>query len=217
MSRYSAVIFDLDGTLLDTLADLTDAVNYALNLHGFPTRTLAEIRAFVGNGVANLISRAIPDGRSNPSFDQCLADFRKYYSAHMECKTAAYEGIIDLLAYLAGHNYRTAIVSNKFDAAVKQLSEQYFGSYIQVTIGESAGVTKKPAPDTVIKAMAELGATPEHTIYVGDSEVDVATAKNAGLPCVGVTWGFRDREVLQSLGTDYIINTPQELLAIIED
>lgn len=217
MSRINAIIFDLDGTLLDTLADLADSVNYALRLHGFPERTIDEIRSFVGNGVANLISRALPDGRNTPCYDQCLADFREYYAAHMEQKTAAYEGILNLLKYLADHNYRTAIVSNKFDAAVKQLSQHYFDKYIQVAIGESAQVAKKPAPDTALKALAELDVTPEHAVYVGDSDVDVTTAKNAGLPCIGVTWGFRDRAVLQKAGADYIIDKPEELLAIIED
>lgn len=217
MSRYNTVVFDLDGTLLDTLADLTDSVNFALHLHGYPPHTLAEIRSFVGNGVARLIELSLPDGRNNPCFDQCLADFRKHYAANMEQKTAPYEGIMDLLAHLAHHNYRTAIVSNKFDAAVKQLARHYFNNYIQVAIGESAQVAKKPAPDTVLKALAELDSTPECAIYVGDSEVDVATAKNAGLCCVGVTWGFRDRMVLQKSGADHIIDKPEELLAIIED
>jgi phosphoglycolate phosphatase len=216
MQTFDTVIFDLDGTLLNTLDDLADSVNYALTLHGFPCRTLLEIRSFIGNGVARLMELSIPDGRTNPAFEQTLTDFRWHYAKNMWNKTAAYAGIMELLAHLASENYRTAIVSNKFDAAVKELSRRYFGDYIQVAIGESAHVAKKPAPDTVLKALAELGATPENTLYVGDSEVDVATAKNAGLICVGVTWGFRNRVLLEQHGADYIIDRPEELLAILD-
>ena len=215
MKKYDTVIFDLDGTLLNTLDDLTDSVNYALALYGSPCRKTAEVRSFVGNGVANLMQLSIADGLSNPHYERCLADFRNHYSGNMQNKTGAYKGIIELLGQLSTEGYKLAIVSNKFDKAVKLLNQVYFGEYIKVAIGESESVSKKPAPDTVFKALEELGATADKAVYVGDSEVDVKTAKNSGIMCVGVTWGFRDREVLEQEGADYIIDSPQELLEII--
>lgn len=215
MKKYDTVIFDLDGTLLNTLEDLTDSVNYALKLHGYPKRTIEEIRSFVGNGVARLMEFSIPDGRNNPLFEKCLEDFRSHYSGNMLNKTDAYKGIRELLAQLSEKNYKMAIVSNKFDKAVKGLNQVYFGQYIKVAIGESENVSKKPAPDTVFKALEELGSTADKAVYVGDSEVDVKTAKNSGTVCVGVTWGFRDRKLLEDKGADYIIDKPIELLEII--
>lgn len=215
MKKYDTVIFDLDGTLLNTLEDLTDSVNYALSLYNFPSRKVAEVRSFVGNGVARLMELSIPNGINNPQYEKCLAVFRHHYSMNMHNKTDAYEGIMELLEQLSKENYKIAIVSNKFDTAVKELNEIYFEKYIKVAIGESENISKKPAPDTVFKALEELGSTAAKSVYVGDSEVDVKTAENSGLVCVGVTWGFRDREVLEEKGADYIINKPQELLKII--
>ena len=215
MKKYDTVIFDLDGTLLNTLEDLTDSVNYALKLHGYPERTIEEIRSFVGNGVARLMELSIPDGRNNPLFEKCLEDFRSHYSKNMQNKTDAYKGIRELLVQLSEKNYKMAIVSNKFDKAVKGLNQVYFGQYIKVAIGESENVSKKPAPDTVFKALEELGSTADKAVYVGDSEVDVKTAKNSGTVCVGVTWGFRGRKLLEEKGADYIIDKPIELLEII--
>jgi len=215
MNKYDTVIFDLDGTLLNTLEDLTDSVNFALALYGFPCRKMAEVKSFVGNGVARLMELSIPDGINNPQYEKCLADFRHHYSRNMQNKTDAYEGIMELLGQLSKENYKIAIVSNKFDKAVKELNQVYFGKYIKVAIGESENVSKKPAPDTVFKALGELGSTANKAVYVGDSEVDVKTAKNSGLICIGVAWGFRDRKVLEQKGAEYIIDTPQELLKII--
>lgn len=215
MKKYDTVIFDLDGTLLNTLEDLTDSVNFALTLYGFPCRKIDEIRHFVGNGVARLIELSIPDGLNNPNYEKCLADFRRHYSKNMQNKTDAYKGIMELLGQLSKENYKIAIVSNKFDAAVKGLNQLYFKKYIKVAIGESENVSKKPAPDTVFKALDELGSDISQAVYVGDSEVDVMTAKNSGLKCVGVTWGFRNRQLLEEKGADYIIDKPQELLKII--
>jgi phosphoglycolate phosphatase len=158
---------------------------------------------------------SIPDGMNNPHFEQCLEDFRSHYSRNMQNKTDAYKGIIELLGQLSKEGYKIAVVSNKFDEAVKGLNQVYFKDYIKVAIGESKNIAKKPAPDTVFKALEELGSTAEKSVYVGDSEVDVKTAKNSGIICVGVTWGFRDREVLEQKGADYIIDRPQELLNII--
>lgn len=217
LKKYDTVIFDLDGTLLNTLDDLTDSVNHALALFDFPCRSIAEIRSFVGNGVGRLMELSIPDGLNNPHFEQCLSDFRTHYSKNMWNKTGAYEGMMELLCQLAKEHFKMAVVSNKFDSAVKELIQDYFGEYIKVAIGESKNVSRKPAPDTVLKALEQLGSAPEKAVYVGDSEVDVKTAKNAGLVCVGVTWGFRDREVLEREGADYIIDKPDELLKVIRD
>jgi len=215
MKKYDTVIFDLDGTLLNTLEDLTNSVNFALVLYGFPCRKMAEVRSFLGNGAARLMELSLPDGTNNLQYEKCLADFRTHYSENMQNKTDAYKGIMELLAQLSKEDYKIAIVSNKFDKAVKELNQVYFGKYIKVAIGESENVAIKPAPDTVFKALEELGSTVDKALYVGDSEVDVKTAKNCGIMCVGVTWGFRDREVLEQNGADYIIDRPQELLKII--
>lgn len=215
MKKYDTIIFDLDGTLLNTLEDLADSVNAALRMYGFPCRKVEEIRSFVGNGVARLMELSIPDGINNPNYEKCLEDFRSHYSINMQNKTDTYEGIMELLGQLSEENYKIAIVSNKFDNAVKELNKVYFEKYIKVAIGESEGVSKKPSPDTVFKALDELKSTADKAIYVGDSEVDVKTAKNSGVLCVGVTWGFRDREILEAKGADHIIDRPQELLEII--
>ncbi|MBP7072068.1 MAG: HAD family hydrolase [Clostridia bacterium] len=215
MNKYDTVIFDLDGTLLDTLDDLADSVNYALSICGFPCRENAEIRSFVGNGVRRLMELSIPDGLSNPKYEKCLAEFRSHYSVNMQRKTCVYKEITELLEELSKKGCKLAIVSNKFDKAVKGLNKVYFGKYIKVAVGESEDTRRKPAPDTVFKALEELGSTADKAVYVGDSEVDVQTAKNAKIICVGVTWGFRDREVLEQEGADYIIDSPLELLKII--
>lgn len=215
MKKYDTVIFDMDGTLLNTLEDLTDSVNFALAKHGFPCRKMDEVRSFVGNGVARLIELSVPDGINNPQYEKCLADFRCHYSGNMQNKTDAYRGIMELLEQLSKQNYKIAIVSNKFDKAVKELNKVYFEKYIKVAIGESQNISKKPAPDTVFKALEELGSAADKAVYVGDSEVDVKTAKNSGTICVGVTWGFRDRSILEEKGADYIIDKPEELLKII--
>ncbi len=216
MKKYDTVVFDLDGTLLNTLDDLADSVNYAMHKYGFPCRELDEVRNFVGNGVGRLMELSIPDGLNNPQYEKCLADFRSHYSGNMQNRTAAYEGINELLAELKEKGYKLAIVSNKFDKAVKGLNKVYFEDYIKVAIGESEDIRRKPAPDTVFQALEELGSTTSSVIYVGDSEVDVKTAKNSGIVCVGVTWGFRGREVLKREGADFIIDKPRELLRILE-
>ena len=205
------IIFDLDGTLLDTLEDLTDSVNYAMERFGLPTHTLDAVRGFVGNGVAKLIERAIPQGRENPSYETIFETFKEHYAKHCEDKTRPYEGIMEVLALLKEQGYHLAIVSNKFDGAVKQLCKKYFGEYISVAIGESDQVKRKPAPDTVYQALRELGSEGSRAIYVGDSEVDLQTAQNAKLRCVSVTWGFRTKEQLVNAGAGLIIRTPQEL------
>jgi phosphoglycolate phosphatase len=214
---YTTVIFDMDGTLLNTLDDLKDSLNYALNQMGFPTRTLDEVRQFVGNGARLLIERAVPAGTAKEPLDTCLEIYAKHYATNNQNKTKPYDGIIDLLKELKDKEYKLAIVSNKFDSSVKALCKEHYDEYIKVAIGESQHVARKPAPDSVFTAMKELGSKVEETIYIGDSDVDVHTAHNAGLKCVGVTWGFRDREILHNAGADYIIDKPMELLKILAD
>lgn len=207
------IIFDLDGTLLDTLEDLTDSVNYAMEQFHLQTRTIEEVQRFVGNGVAKLIERCIPQGTQNPAYEQILNSFKEYYALHCEDKTRPYDGIIKMLEQLSKQGYHMAIVSNKFDGAVKKLNEKYFKDYIAVAIGESATVKKKPAPDTVYQALLELACDVSRAVYVGDSEVDRQTAGNVPMPCVSVTWGFRTREQLMEAGADEtcMISSPQEL------
>jgi phosphoglycolate phosphatase len=215
IKKYDTIIFDLDGTLLNTLEDLTDSVNYALELYGYPKRSIEEIRKFLGNGVRKLIELAVPGGIDDPFYNECLEANQKHYSENMRNKTAPYNGIIELLQQLKEENYKLAVVSNKLDKAVKELVQDFFGEYIQVAIGETADISKKPAPDTVFQALQELQSSAGKAIYVGDSEVDVRTAKNAGTKCVAVTWGFRDRDVLEREGADFIIDRPIELMGII--
>lgn len=211
------IIFDLDGTLLNTLEDLTDSVNYAMEKFGFPVHTIEEIRSFVGNGAPKLIERSIPQGTENPSYEAVLAAFKEHYAAHCEDKTKPYEGVMELLAQLKEKGCRMAVVSNKFDGAVKRLCKKYFGSYLETAIGESADVKRKPAPDTVYRALHELGCDGSHAVYVGDSEVDIQTAKNASLPCISVTWGFRTEEKLLNEGApeNMLIRTPQALAPLL--
>jgi phosphoglycolate phosphatase len=215
IKNYSAIIFDLDGTLLDTLGDLSNSVNFVLTKHGFPEITLDDTRRFVGNGIAKLIESALPEGLDNPLFDKCLEEFGSHYSQNMEILTKPYPGIMKLLGELTKKQYKIAIVSNKFDGAVKTLSEKYFGEYISIAIGESKGLQRKPAPDTVFEALKELNVNAADAVYVGDSEVDILTARNAGLPCVSVSWGFRDREILLANGAERIIDSPVELLNVL--
>lgn len=205
------VIFDMDGTLLDTLEDLYLSVNRAMRAFGFPERSREHVRASVGNGVEKLMQACVPEGKKNPRFVECLAYYRKEYGAHMNDHTAPYPGIIELLKKLKNSGYRVAIVSNKPDQPVKGLCERFFQDLIPVAIGESPQVARKPAKDTVVAAMEELDAGKDDCIYIGDSEVDVLTAKNSGIPCVLVTWGFRDRETLEKLGAWKIVDTAEEL------
>lgn len=215
MSPYQTAIFDLDGTLLNTLEDLADSVNYALALIGFPARTLDEIRCFVGNGIASLIHKAIPDGTSPTAEAACLSSFRAHYLINMDHKTAPYPGILPLLDELTAKGFHLAVVSNKFDGAVKRLCQTYFGSRIPVAIGESAGVSKKPAPDTVLNALKKLKVSPQGAVYIGDSDTDILTARNAGLPCISVSWGFRSAAFLQEHGASLLVDTPTALCTVL--
>lgn len=211
--KIKAVIFDLDGTLLDTLTDLHLSVNASMEAHGFPTHTKDEVCSYVGNGVYKLIERAIPGGDKNEKLESALAYFKEHYATHMYDHTGAYEGIYEALDRLKADGYRLAVVSNKFDAAVKELCKKYFPCHIEVAIGENeaAGIKKKPAPDTVMAALRELGLSRDEAVYVGDSDVDVHTAKNSGMPCISVLWGFRPRDFLESEGAQIFLDTADEL------
>ncbi len=208
---YNTVIFDLDGTLLDTLDDLTNAVNYALTEKGMPSRTKEEVRRFVGNGARRLFELAVPDGIENPLFEETLGKFNEYYGVHCNDCTKSYDGMTELLKWLKERGYALAIVSNKPDFAVKELSRIYFDGLVETAVGEREGIARKPAPDTVLAALKELGRNKEEAVYVGDSEVDVATAANAGIPCISVLWGFRDRERLTLNGAENFAATPEDI------
>ena len=222
--KYSTYIFDLDGTLLDTLADLAAAVNYALRQHGMPEHTIDDVRRFVGNGVRKLMERAISDGEKNPDFEATFATFREYYMHHSLDTTRPYPGIIETLEALKAKGCRLAVVSNKMMAATKELCQHFFAETIEVAIGENeaAGIRKKPAPDTVFEALRQLNdisltshhspLTSDLAVYVGDSDVDLETANNSGLPCISVLWGFRDRDFLIQHGAKTFISAPSELL-----
>ena len=214
--NIKAVIWDLDGTLLNTLDDLAASVNAALAMNGMPLRSTEEVRAFVGNGIRNLMMRAVPDGEANPAFDKALEDFTRHYGAHSRDRTRPYDGILEMLDKLSAAGVKHAIVSNKIDFAVKALSRAYFGERMCAAIGDDPSRARKPAPDSVLAAMREMGVTAQETVYVGDSDVDVLTARNAGVPCVAVLWGFRDEACLRAAGAERLARTPDELREIIE-
>ena len=202
----TGILFDLDGTLLNTLEDLTDATNYALRQYGCPARTIEEIRTFVGNGAQRQIACSLPGLPDDPPVEQILATYKAYYGEHAQIKTRPYEGVLQQLEILR-KKYPIGVVSNKPDPTVKLLSKQYFGDVY--ALGESPDCPRKPAPDMLYKGMREIGA--DACIYVGDSEVDVLTAKNAGVPCLSVLWGFRDQKTIQAAGGRFFCETPENL------
>ena len=214
MITYSTYIFDLDGTLLDTLGDLASSVNYALRMHNMPEHSLEDIRRFVGNGVRKLMERAVPQGAQNPCFDEAFATFRQYYMQHSLDTTRPYAGIPETLEALKARGCHLAVVSNKMMAATQALCSHFFPDTIEVAIGEheAEGIRKKPAPDTVVAALKALGVGKEQAVYVGDSDVDIETARNSGMPCISVLWGFRDRDFLKQNGAETFISAPSELL-----
>lgn len=213
--RYKTVIFDMDGTVLDTLEDLTDTVNYALGKFDLPLRSLEEVRMFLGNGIKALMQSVVPDGEKNPLYSQVFDAFKDYYKEHCNDKTHAYEGIPELMELLNKEGIKMAIVSNKVQSAVTDLNERYFKGLTEVAIGETHGIARKPAPDMVFKAMEILGADAETTVYVGDSEVDYNTAKNSGLDCISVLWGFRTKEFLEKIGATTFAEKPMDIFALI--
>ncbi len=209
--RYRTILFDLDGTLLDTLEDLRAAVNHQLAVGGYPQRSLEEVRQFVGNGLRNLMRLSLPAGCGDQEIDRQTAAMRAWYNAHDRERTRSYSGILSLLEDLRAAGCAVAVVSNKVDEAVKDLCAHYFGDRVTVAVGETAGLRRKPWPDTVELALRLLNADKKGAVYIGDSEVDLATARNAGLPCVSVTWGFRTREELQEAGAVTFADSPEAL------
>lgn len=212
MKEYQTYIFDLDGTLLNTLADLAASTNYALRAHGLPERTTEEVRTFVGNGVKKLMERAVPQGLDNPKFEETFATFREHYLQHSLDTTSPYPGIVALLRELRHRGKRVAIVSNKFYVATQELARHFFSDTVEVAIGEREDIRKKPAPDTVLEAMRQMGVGKDGAVYIGDSEVDVQTARNVGIPCISVLWGFRDRDFLLGHGASCFVEQPEEIL-----
>ncbi len=212
MNKYDTVIFDLDGTLLNTLDDLTVSVNHAMKEFGFPLRTPSEVRSFMGNGIVRLVELSVPGGRQNPRFEEALSSFKEYYSQHSKDKTQPYPGIMEVLKFLSENGYRLAIVSNKFNDAVQDLKQLYFEDLIPVAIGEKENIRKKPEPDTVLQALSELKSGKEKAVYVGDTEVDIETAKNAGIDCIAISWGFRDKAWLKKSGAGLVVDDPLSLL-----
>lgn len=210
---FDTFIFDLDGTLLDTLADLAASCNYALRESGLPERSIDEVRRFVGNGVRLLMERAIPDGADNPKFNAAYRLFRQHYLLHSLDTTQPYPGVMDVLRRLKDDGRQIAVVSNKFYAATQELVSHFFGDVVTVAIGERDDIRKKPAPDTVNEALRQLGASRLGAVYVGDSDVDIETARNSGMPCLSVAWGFRSRDFLAAHGATTILTRPEELLA----
>lgn len=224
---YKTIIWDLDGTLMDTLQDLMDSVNHALGKHGMPVRTYQEIRNFLGNGVKRLLELSVPDGLENPLFDEVFADFKSHYIQHCQDKTGLYDGIADTLKELKKRGIRMAIVSNKLQPGVTELVESKVRTvgksdaiclkdYMDVAIGERPDMARKPAADMVNKAFEEMGIDKSNAVYIGDSEVDLATARNSGLPCISVLWGFRDRDFLEQQGAKMFAEKPLQILDFID-
>ena len=208
----NTAVFDMDGTILNTLDDLMDSTNFALKNNGLKERSLEEIRFFVGNGIQKLIERAVPQGTSKEVFEKVFADFKSHYKIHCADKTSYYDGIPSVIQTLRKMGVKTAVVSNKADFAVQELVEVYFKGLFDVALGEKAGVSKKPSPDMVNAALSVLGVEKESAFYIGDSDVDFETAKNSSLDFIGVSWGFRGRKFLENLGAKNIIDSPEELL-----
>ena len=215
-SKYKAVVFDLDGTLLNTLDDLCDIVNHTMRKFRYPERTLDEVRSFVGNGVAKLLELSLPDGLDTPNFDGILADMRAFYKVHPGNGTRPYDGVCEVIERFRAAGLKTAVVSNKIHAASVALCEKYFPT-VDTVCGEreSEGIKRKPAPDSVFVAAKDLGVDISECVYVGDSEVDILTAHNAGIKCISVLWGFRDREYLETMGADMFAATADELYAAV--
>ena len=208
---YKAVLFDMDGTLLDTLEDLCDSTNHALRQMGYPPRGIEEIRRFIGNGAEKQIRRAVPEGTSEEKIMETLAAFRAYYQDHCQIKTKVYDGLLDMLSELKEKGVKMAVVSNKPDAAVKKLNREYFGDRLDYAIGPSDGVRCKPYPDMAEEALKALGVEKKDAVFVGDSEVDVQAGLNAGLDVIAVSWGFRSREVVIEAGASKIADDAHQL------
>lgn len=212
---YKLAVFDMDGTILDTLEDLKDSTNFALEKCGYPTRSYDEVRRFVGNGIRKLIERAVPEGLTTEQIDRVHEVFTEHYKVHCADKTKAYDGIKPLLEKLRASGVKTAVVSNKADYGVQELCKEYFDGLFDYAVGEREGIRRKPAPDAVNEALRVLGMSKSEAVYIGDSDVDFETAKNAELPCISVLWGFRDEEFLREKGATLFVRDPAEIYDII--
>ena len=216
MNNITTIIFDMDGTVLNTLDDLTDAVNHVFSQFDLPARSPEDYRKFFGNGIGYAMKCAAPEGTPDSLFDEMIPVFREYYDKHCLDKTRPYDGILELMSTLKEKGYKMAIVSNKIDSAVKELNDRFFSEYVAVAIGEKPGIKRKPAADTVLAALDELGASRSEAVYIGDSEVDLQAARNSGLSCISVLWGFRDKNLLIENGATVFAKTPEDVLAILE-
>ncbi len=214
--KLKAIVFDMDGTLLDTLTDLKDSLNHTLRRCGYPERTLDEVRHFVGSGIGKLVSRAMPNGEENPTFPVVFEEMKQYYADHCRIHTRPYDGIPELLKALHDAGYPMAVVSNKVHPQTVALREEFFKDTIDVAIGAKDGVPLKPAPESVWDALEQLGCDKEDAVYIGDSDIDVATARNSGLRCISVLWGFRTKDELLAVGADCFVETPAELQKLLE-
>ena len=213
---YKLAVFDMDGTILDTLGDLANATNHALRLHGQKERSIEEIRQFVGNGIEKLIRRAVEEGSSEEIIREIYQDFMPYYKEHCADLTKPYDGIVETMRKLKSMGILLAVVSNKADPAVQILCRQYFDGIFDVSIGEKPGIAKKPAPDMVNEVLKQLKAEKKDAVYIGDSDVDVATAVNSGLDSIIVKWGFRDEVFLRECGAKRFVDTPDEIVRFFE-
>lgn len=211
MRKYDLVIFDLDGTILNTIEDLTDSLNAVLDQYQYPRRTLSEVRGFVGNGIRLLIQRALPEEAMEETVDLLYQDFIRYYQKHCMEKTKPYEGITELLQQLKDQGYRSAVISNKADPAVKALCDRYFEGLFDLVAGERPGIPRKPAPDSVHQILDSLQVSKERAVYIGDSDVDIATSRNVGLDSIIVTWGFKDPDFLKEMGAECLVTSPKEI------
>ena len=214
--NVNTIIFDMDGTVLNTLEDLTVSVNYVLSKFNMPGHSEEEYRKFFGNGIKYALSCAVPKGTPEEVIEDMLPIFREHYNEHCLDRTKPYDGITELMRRLKAKGYKMAIVSNKIDSAVRELNNRFFSEYVDVAIGERPGIKRKPAPDTVLAALDELRSTKEEAVYIGDSEVDYQTALNSDLPCISVLWGFRDKDFLVSKGASVFAKTPEEVYDILQ-
>lgn len=213
----TTIVFDMDGTVLNTLEDLTVSMNYVLERFGMPGHTVEEYRLFFGNGVKEALRLAMPEDASTEVIDEMLPIYKEHYDAHCLDKTGPYDGIVEVMEELKRRGYKLAIVSNKIDSAVKELNNKFFSKAVEVAIGEKPGVNRKPAPDMVEAALKEMGSSKEESVYIGDSEVDFMTAKNSGLPCISVLWGFRDKDYLIEQGAYCFADKPSDIIQILEE
>lgn len=213
--KYETVIFDFDGTLLYTVQDLADAVNYAIAKRGYPTHSVRAIERMIGNGVNMLVSRALPQGFDTPEYEEIMTDFRAFYKAHCQDNTCPYDGVPEMLARLKAEGRKLAIVTNKYQTAAELLRKQFFADSVDLIVGDFEGRRRKPEPDGVRIALETLGAEARGAVYIGDTEVDMQTAQNAGLDCICVSWGYRTREELEALGAPAIAEEPRQLLSML--